>query len=315
MNLRILFSALCLLAACSQPIQMDLGDNSGKAVIYGLIEADSVAEVVITETQSYYGWLEDDNSLKFLEKLEPKLRWEGGEEILKGSWGWKAEDYGYGYIDSAWIFRYRGNTLIEAGKSYQLSFLHEGEMVSGAATIPTPAMLEQVEYARKTYVYPDGGSWTSNFLEGSFTDVSGADHSYQMRYIYWEWQYDYDYDPNTNDYVKTDSQYVRVSLESGVLPQSRDGGSMRIETPFYGGSSYPWDNFSDTTLIDIKVVLETQEAAIGTYINSAFAQRGASQDPFAEPVLLNGNIENGIGIFAGFTVSDTLETTIKVSWR
>lgn len=106
--------ALLLLTACTQPIYMELDDSGGNAVVHGLLQPDSVAEVVLTQTRSYSDWLEDTLRLDFIEDLQPVLRWEGGEEVLTGSWGWSVGQEIWGIADSSWIYRYRGQNTSES---------------------------------------------------------------------------------------------------------------------------------------------------------------------------------------------------------
>ncbi|MEM7655708.1 MAG: DUF4249 family protein [Bacteroidota bacterium] len=304
---------LLLLAACSQPIQMDLGDEGGKLVVHGLLEADSVAEVILTESKSYYGWLEDDLSLLYQEDLSPVLRWEGGEETLKGSWGWKYTPQSFGAIDTSRVFRYRGTTPLESGNTYELVIEEEEQTIQGTTTIPGQPTIRRAIVEEQVETFPDGGTFRQEVVLVEFEDVRGEENTYGISFQYSYWEYDYDYDFNTNTYSVVDSNYrTTYRRTQALLEETQDGSVEEISLPF-GFFPYRFGvTEPDTFEFEVNIVLETYDRAYGTYLNSAFAQQAARFDPFSEPVLLNGNLEPALGIIGSAIHSDTISYIYEV---
>ena len=53
--------------------------------------------------------------------------------------------------------------------------------------------------------------------------------------------------------------------------------------------------------------LESQGPEMSEFFESLRGQRINNGDPFAEPVLLKGNIENGLGFFGLYSLSDSVK--------
>lgn len=86
----------------------------------------------------------------------------------------------------------------------------------------------------------------------------------------------------------------------GVLLQDKTFNGERLTLRYEG--SFIFD--SNTQLLgDFIIELRTTSEAYFQYHSTLARQYQSSQDPLSDPVILYGNIENGYGIFAGFTTS------------
>lgn len=66
----------------------------------------------------------------------------------------------------------------------------------------------------------------------------------------------------------------------------------------FSASQYGGSGFASTTLI-----LKTLSEDYYNYVNTSSLQKNTSGDPFAQPVNIYNNIQNGFGVFAGYSIA------------
>jgi len=88
------------------------------------------------------------------------------------------------------------------------------------------------------------------------------------------------------------------------MPDARPSyqGAILIKDDLFKDSSYNIEviggNLNDTSNVDIKVKVSTISRDKYFYSQSLYAYENASGNPFAEPVIVYTNVENGQGIFS-----------------
>ncbi|MEM7655707.1 MAG: DUF4249 family protein [Bacteroidota bacterium] len=323
-TLLFLLWPLLIFLACTQPVQMELDERTGGAVVYGLLEPDSVAQIIFTQVKSPYGWIEDTLDLDFIEDLEPVLSWEGGEEVLTGSWGWELSQPSWGRTDSTWLFRYRGGTPLQAGKTYSLRCTYRDELITAETSIPPKPEILEVNFFDVVQTFSNNFSFESTDFNARIRDVAGEDNGYRVGYTSWEWKYETDLDPATGETIVVDSQWVPFhSIFFLMYDQGAEGGLLDLR---HYNFRYNQDaQAGDTIRQEVPVVVQVFDETFRTYTKSVFGQLSQSygsgffnQPPSAnlngqlnwgtalqEPVLLQGNVENGVGVMGSFHTSDT----------
>ena len=187
----------------------------------------------------------------------------------------------------------------QVGSDYEIkAYAPNYEMVTGQSVIPAPAPIIRAEIS-KADTDPEEGHNAK--LKITFED-NGAEINYYQILIEGELEY---YDLSTN---KIYISRHRVYLESedpalqneqfnwfdGVLLKDVLFNGKQIEFSF---NTY-LNNFSN-----VSILLRTVSEDYYDYKTTFQLQDNTSGDPFAQPVNVHNNIENGFGIFAGFSES------------
>jgi uncharacterized protein YaiE (UPF0345 family) len=115
----------------------------------------------------------------------------------------------------------------------------------------------------------------------------------------------------TMDSLYYHDPFVYFSSDDKVIETYYENGGIFSDALFDGKTKSisfdlnTYDFWNDTNKLKINLYSLSEEMYL--YIVSYVAQQNTSFSPFAEPVIVFNNIENGYGIFAGYSVfSDTL---------
>ncbi len=145
-------------------------------------------------------------------------------------------------------------------------------------------------------------------VEGSFTvtlaDPAGQSNYYSLSVFYLDTVY---YDLKDSSNFGLESRPVYLDTEDAAVENAGDNYYMLLfRDELFEGQSYQIKfDFEDwNARRDRKYIIELnsyQEAAY-FYKRSIGEYYQATNDPFAEPVQIYGNIENGYGIFSGYAV-------------
>ncbi|MDA3930353.1 MAG: DUF4249 domain-containing protein [Prolixibacteraceae bacterium] len=318
----ILFTAL-FLASCQKEIEFELDQTPSKLVVNGLIAADSIIEVKIGKSLSYainnesYNDIDDAVATLFVDDIEVEIL---PVIIDKDRFG-----------RSEIVYRSQ-NTIAEVGKTYSLIVTQpDCETVKCKTTIPLPVKNAQtttsvVIYNNFRESYPrlylhmkfDKTHETEKFYRIYFERMKGTrffNSSFDegtagfVGVEYGTCFYTRSDDPILNPEEKNVNNILFVPTRNtfGIFTDELTEGN-EVEFSFY-------DEYinNDTTghLININngdfyrysIYLSSLSPEAYYYFNSSNAQINNNQDLFAEPVLVYSNIENGLGIFAGYTTS------------
>jgi hypothetical protein len=187
----------------------------------------------------------------------------------------------------------------QVGSSYEIKAIApDYEMVNGQSVIPAPAPIIRAEISKADTHSDDG---YNSKVRITFQD-NGAEINYYQILVEGELEY-YDFSTNkisTNRYrVYLDSedpaiQNERFNWAEGILVKDVLFNGKQIEFSF---NTY-LNNFSN-----VAILLRTVSEDYYNYKTTFQLQEETSGDPFAQPVNVHNNIENGFGIFAGFSES------------
>ncbi len=164
----------------------------------------------------------------------------------------------------------------------------------GTSSIPLPASMTAIE------VYESGNT----MIRVKIQDQGGVKNYYQ---IYAEIESDF-YDNNTRQVI-TDSQRTWLTSEHPAI-QNDDGsptGSILFTDVFFDGSEVELTlqtsggGFSYHGSVHVVVRSLSEDGY--NYLTTSDLNQENSGDPFAQPINVYNNIENGFGIFAGYSAS------------
>lgn len=190
----------------------------------------------------------------------------------------------------------------QAGLEYEIQASAQGyETVTGKVRIPMPAPIVNVKISKGPPL-PEGGP--NNQITITFQD-NGAEANYY--HIIVEQVYE-SYDFRTDTLVVTRQRLYMESDDPTISDENLNWvEGILLKDIFFNGKEigFPFTiNYNDFDYAAAVVVsLRTVSEDYYNYKTTFQLQENTSGDPFAQPVNVYTNIENGLGIFAGFSES------------
>ena len=316
-----LFLISIIFLSCQEEITLDLPKGDNKLVVQGSIEngfppyviltnnqgyfepidSDTYANLFVTDVESIRVWYTDDDGIiadsRYLELISPDL-----SELITGQ---SLPLYTVTDIDGTNVNNYQ---FSQAGRTYFLEINWNNQIITSETTIPTPTPLdclwvEQNETADKDFkcdiraIYSDPANQQNNIL------IKSKRIEHYKR-----------------DGEHTDSIQCKIINEPDPTLKLVDAGpdilinGQSFETyfprPDEGG--FPTGKYNSThtkdcndTLVEFKndVVLikfcQIDEPSM-KFWRGLVRQVGTNGNPFAEPMNLVSNINNGLGIWTGY---------------
>jgi hypothetical protein len=202
----------------------------------------------------------------------------------------------------------------KAGKTYEIKVSAPGfNTISAISHIPVPVEISRVDVVSTTrdensmipvdiYFYDPGE--TENFYEifvrrdekliNPDGEYNGA---YQMALLTQDPAYYYKVE-SYKDFLKPPKPLPVLFNDVGL-----NGKLIKISALFYAPINVPFPDEGYTFEITYSIVLRTLSKGYYLYKTSKQLQQNTNNDPFAQPVPIYSNVQNGFGIFAGVTTS------------
>jgi len=198
------------------------------------------------------------------------------------------------------------------GKNYSIVVSADGfESVSAADKLPTPVPIVSTDFKIiDSSFYTSSGSNIYGYINSTvsikFNDPVGEENFYQLEVLYPYTLYNFDSSKYQNRFISfhlnSDDLSIEEGLEGNIIFSDLifDGQTYEISAEFTHYNAPP----EFTYYIYFKSLSKScflYKKTYGLYLNKM-------NDPFAEPVQVYNNIENGFGIFAGYAADvDTIK--------
>lgn len=312
----LLFAAS--LTACETVVDVDIPDEPPRLVVNAFLQADSAVVLELSQSQSILSnaplrpvggatavLLEGDQLVTTLEEIP-----ESGT--------------------------YFSDFTPSVGKSYTIQVSKAGfEAVEATTLVRSPVAIQAIEVDTTLllYTYDNGDSIvternvTIDEVRLTFDDPASERNYYAVmayRYqIYWQEIYD-----AQNRYVRTDTVRGLIPLylrsDDSALTGAGDdflsgddvayGQTLSFSDDFFNGKTYTFqfrpDYYSYYEQSDeeneIYITLRTIDEGQYRYFRSVDLQYENDGNPFAEPVQVYSNVENGFGIVSGSSASQVV---------
>jgi hypothetical protein len=284
---------LGLAAGCERDVSVDLPKEPARLVVNALFTPDSVVRVQVSRSLSVL----ERPRLPGVEAAEVKLYEEGREVAVL--WPDSLRKY---------LYQSEGKP-VEAGKNYAVVVSAPGyEPVTAENAVPLPVPIKAIAVNEATGVDLNGGVY--NLLRVALDDPAGEENYYavQVKTVTYEPRTD----PRTG---KTDTlrrETLRTLFAEPTVSGLRadrqllftdrlfDGQTTELITYFYGLPEAGRPEYRVRLLSVSKAYYEYHRRLPDHLSNQSFEIIGG------EPVPMPGNITNGYGIFAGYSVSEVV---------
>lgn len=365
----ILFLLVAILA-CEKVVDFQQSAYKPKLVIYGALFQDSVPEIMIGKTQTYYGWEEGIQQQAYVEGATVSLS-EGQNSQTMPLGGFKTDFFnvweglpsGYSNGNSLDYYRvfspadstyrvYEGNQALKGGTWYEFDASLAEDQARRSVYIPQRPTGIEVDFIVSDTSYTEenfyGEGTTSEVDEKRFLlrisyNIEDNENIWHKPVVTYEQKIlGYYLVDRSNEFGAY--QYIEDSILAKASPYSLfeaangpgrktvqvqvgsvsartftyPDGYVYNDTSFYFPATYERGlevMAGDTLEVEFKIQGMASYAQGSTieFVNDLLTQRFNSNDPFnfSEPVIVNANEEEGLGLLGGFAESETEVVKVK----
>ena len=301
-----LLTALC---ACEQVIEPDLPEHPPRLVLQAFFTSDGAWTAHVGRSS----WILEPRS------FDPPVT-DAEVELLAGDRVVGKLEFNYTVV--AYVFE--GGAL-QAGETYSLRVAAPGfETVRATDTVPGPVQTS-VRLSRPRAAGSESGGGRDFSIELEIQDPPGEANYYQIS-LFRVYQ-GRDEEDEARDFIPAFRREESFSTrDPSILADNSVDESPFEEGDFEGRAPYFRDTLFDGKTHEIELstdfdgdpdfseirlqVLHISEAFY-EYLKTARLHHDTLDNPFAEPLNVYGNVENGYGIFAGYS-SRTFELASEV---
>jgi hypothetical protein len=282
--------------SCEKVIPFEGDVNIPKLVINSIFQSDSTFKVHVSSSRSVI----DTASFQNIEDAIVTIKDDNGStiEILN-------------YVENGF---YIGQNFPQENQTYNLEVTHPNyPNVTSSDSLPSPIIINSIDST--TIVDPINGDRLQITLD--FEDPKSAQNYYLIE-TYSVNEYLVIKNSDTTDYeLDTIKQLMILTdevFQNGSSPFREQG--LFNDLLFNGQNKkleleIPYDNFSEIEVgyewsyktLSVRVYLHNISKSYYYYRTSLELYQSASGNPFAQPVQVYSNIENGFGVFAGSQIS------------
>ncbi|MCF8363543.1 MAG: DUF4249 domain-containing protein [Prolixibacteraceae bacterium] len=336
--LTIAIIATFVFNACMKEVEFDEGVLDSKLVVNGFVCADSIVKIQLAISKPIPGieksteWV-DDASIKLFVDGEFAEELQNFEITYEEENGYN--DYYYYSNNQKPTTEYRSvQTTAQIGKTYKIEVEHpDFDKVWAETTIPEAVAIDSVRNEMKE-VTEYGYTETRQFIRVKFTDPEEIENYYRLVYSLVTGRRDnYYWNDKTGEYEYVDSiKIVHVSSETDRYFSTNDPllvGEDDADDFLFMGAGNDYNLFTDDLIKgqtyelsfnnyyydhnhemqegefyknSIQLMSLSKEAFL--YIKSSYEHWWYDEEFLTEPVQVYTNINNGLGIFAGYSIDE-----------
>lgn len=294
---------LCTFSSCEKEVEFSGKETSPKIVVNAIIGADSILEVDVSRSV----FILDNKTSTKINDATVKIISDGATEVLA-------------FISDG---KYRSTQKGIRGKTYSIEVSAPNfQTVNSTCQIPSRVIITKIDTSTRIGTFGGGGidggqGYTTSYMNVNLKFNDLEESYYKIRVLNKAWRYNYGYDSITNEYEIIDSTYSTELMPMYlVLDQSIiDAGSgfENGQEDDGWGAIYLTNKGLNTGANGINLKLQKGygvsnyyinmqkiDKSLYLYVNSLQQQIYSTGDPFAQPVVVYSNINEGMGIFAGY---------------
>lgn len=289
-----IFIVLCTaLVSCETVIDYELPESEPKIVLNGIFRQDSLWQVRLFESKNI---LESDD-FKFIAGAKVEIVDQNNQVI------------DLTYIGNG-VYKNLNNKSPQPNQTYMISAKAPGfDDVSASAVLPKAVPIASVDTVT---VSPQG--YPEYKIDITFTDPPNEKNYYSLEIIYSDTRV---FNPNTEFadtfsvtyplyFYNNDNGFTETwiyGLDGFYFSDDFFTGSQTRLT-FFSEKPYGFNSpFEEVLNMDIVILLKSVSEEVYLYQRSLTSQQQTNFDPFAQPVQVYNNINQGFGIFGGVSQS------------
>ena len=280
-----------IIAACTTVVDFDIPQNKPKVVVNALFSPDSVWRIQISRSNSIL-----DNRLgSFFDPV-------GDAVVTILDQNNQFVESITGFSDKYFRYSYKGKTKPLPGQSYTIQVdVKDEPNIKALNKVPTLAPITSVEIDSSRFI----SDREPIEMDITFKDPGGEKNYYTVKVIG-----DSYYIPNKDTVWVTREIYV-VLVDPSLNEEFKESDRF-INDNLFNGKNYnlhlklfsqPYWGPQSPVTVHARVILVSISEEYYKYFTTKNLQDYTNGDPFAQPVQVFSNVENGLGIFAGYSSS------------
>ena len=299
---------LCLLLccfSCEEPVELDLEVFESQVVVSSNFSPDQPFQIRLSKNKDIL----TNSPVEFISDAAVQILDEQGGVLRSLSF---QKDIIAPYYGLA-------NFRPEPNVNYQLSIDVPGfSTILAQDKVPKPVALKSIQVDSIAFTGTDENSYAIN-VQTSFTDPSKELNYYHLKLYYKAVAgrtNQNGFTANMQTQLLPITPFVSTEDNPSVIFDIDKSGVLFTDESFNGqGITLAFDALLDRTIAGEfpKIVGELRTVSNSYYqYHTSLSRQLANQDrPFSEPITVFSNIENGLGIFAGFSVYRDSITVIR----
>jgi len=290
-----------LLSSCEQSIDIELPAQEEKLVIYGMLNNQNVPNVMISKTVNIYEYQnQTDYNLKPIESATIKV-FNSQDTLIQNEPFFNEEGIA--------VFLFPNTFNIVPGDTYYLEVEADGKTAKAKTVVPEEITASDFEVNLDT-VSEFNYAFLSSYVSFNAEDIDFNNGGLQTKTIleYLRYETVYEYDSLYNEYISYEDSFevqdIFFSLIDNDVFVEEEQLKSYFFLPYYYRNvfveDYPYYYYDDkkpAVDFDLHFFITNFNEDLLTYFNSVDAQQATISNPFAEPALIRGNIEGGLGVF------------------
>jgi len=306
-NISILSIVVILLIfGCRKKLDINIPEGQKHIVVNGIINADSLITVSVSKSQDIL----DNNKIPLLEDANVKLF---KDDIFVEN---------LTHIDSG---VYTSTQIPDIGANYKISVDYNNlKSVTAQMSLTNPVQIMSVDTTVevKEEDYGDGFKYTYYDIHYKIklTDNGNNNDYYFLALCVLNPEFEYDetggeptfigykeyngyFDSNDPVFRKDNIDFTLDGMYGSVFTDEYFQGleyTINLSNSFYPSEEFGLKSDEYPSIIKIKLLTVSED--IYRYITSYNLNQYTQYDPFAQPVQIYTNIENGLGLFSGYTM-------------
>jgi len=266
-----IFLSCLLLASCQQNITLELPKYNPQVCVYCiLVPGGGYPKMFLNLSQSYYNYGDTSGGVRVIKNATVTITDQTTNLVDKLF-------LDSGYLNSpdtnmAWFYTVRNGPGTQAGHHYIANINYNGQIITAETTIPQAVKIDTVTYERN--FNPSSGWWNYTF-HYLFHDISG--------------------EPNYYTALQPNSYTGNNFYTNFISDAGQDGQQLEITTTANAVASPP---------ITLNAQMETVTEAMAKYEADVWTQH-QSHGPLSAPVVIESNINGGLGVFGAYVNSPT----------
>ena len=290
LNLSIALTAVCIIA-CQKEVTLNFSAlHQEKLFIEGLLYVGKKPQIYVSKSNPFFSTRVTPQQI-FARGASVKIKTSNAIDVL-------VPDSTFNTFRCRWEPFYRGNMVVEYGKTYALEIVYNDQIYEATTTINQKrAVIDKIEYTAKfTDVY---GSHDGVIID--LTDHPGTQDFYRFqmnRMIDTSVHHAHVLDIFVNTCAKKDEEFLVKDVGRIVFTdENSDGKKLRlpIEVSFeYDKGDSGW------------IFLQSLDKNSAEFYKDLDDQLQAIQNPFVEPVFIKTKIKGAVGVFGSAVMSDSV---------
>ncbi len=300
------FAVVFTLTACNNELEFAIDTDPPQLVVNGVFTNDSLFQIEVSNSASPG----QGSQIQFLEDCEVRL-WQNDKEIKDIRSIFETEVVMMNGEPQDMVRHYYGTetTLAEVGLEYEIEVSHRDyTKVSATGLIPYPADLQWLNLNGNTEIIDvDGKAYRKLTFQLQNNSPQRGYFAIQALYSKANGQQE-KIEFFASDPIFSENQIFDEgdrTVEQGKIYDTKEGIFFSSEA--FNGQQHKFDIFVESHYLDpnddFELRILTFSRELYSYSTSLRLQQSVSGNPFAEPVQVHSNIQNGYGIFNGYSVS------------